>query len=183
MTDGVRYIRIGASLILEETLPVIHILFRSLRDAHHCLYSFHGICARRRLSGQHDRAGAVVHRIGYVSRLRSRRARVLDHGLQHLGRCDYLLTGAVNLLNDLLLDHRHFLIRNLHTHITAGYHDAIGNLYDVVNVGNALRIFNLRYDSDLLSAVFLKQFAQLQNIFFFLDKRRRNEIHILFNTE
>ena len=111
--------------MLEETFAVIYILFRPLCDAYHGFHCLHGISTRRRLPGQHDRTCAVIHRIGNIRSFRSCRAGILDHGFQHLGSRDHLLAGTVNLFNDLLLNHRHFLVRNLHSHVSSCHHNTV----------------------------------------------------------
>lgn len=47
--------------------------------------SFQGVVPFGRLSGQHDAVGSIQDCIGHVTALRSGRARLLDHALQHLG--------------------------------------------------------------------------------------------------
>ena len=55
-------------------------------------------------------------------------------------------------INNVWLNPAHLLYRDLHAKVTAGHHDAIGGLVDLVKVMEAGSVLNLGYDLDLRSA-------------------------------
>ena len=56
---------------------------------------------------EHHGIRAVHHRVGDIGDLSACRARVLHHGLQHLGRADHGGAGEVALLDHHLLGYEH----------------------------------------------------------------------------
>ncbi len=84
------------------------------------------------LAGEHDRVRAVEHRVGHVARLRPGRSRRGEHRLEHLGRDDRGDPPIQGAPDELLLDDRHLLIRQLHAHVAAGDHHGIRLLEDPV---------------------------------------------------
>ena len=78
------------------------------------------------LGREHDRVGAVEHRVGDVARLGARGPRGVHHRLQHLGRDDDRPLVDAREPEDLLLDDRHALGRKLDAEIAARHHDGVG---------------------------------------------------------
>ena len=157
----VRPIHQGAAL---ETAVKIHVRLSPQGNLHHGLQGLHRILSVGRLAGEHDGAGSLVNGVRHVGSLRAGRARVLDHGIQHLGRRDHRLSGLEDLADQHLLDHRHVLQRDLYAHVAAGDHDAVGHPQDLVDVLHALQVLNLGNNLDALAALFLQNLADLQNV-------------------
>ena len=93
--------RLGA-----EQRLIVDMLFRFLHDLGHGLHSSDRIFARRRLTGEHDGARAVIDRVGNVGNLRPRRARIVDHGFEHFRGRNDALAEQTALGNEILLAFR-----------------------------------------------------------------------------
>ena len=65
------------------------------------------VLADRGLLREHHRVGAVEDRVGHVGDLGARRARGVDHRVEHLRRRDRRTRERAGDLEQLLLDHRH----------------------------------------------------------------------------
>ena len=94
-----------------------------------------------------------------------------------------MFSGLVYFLDDLLLNDGDFLIGNLHAHVTTGDHDPVRYVDDLIDIANALFIFYLGDNLDISAAIFLKQSAELQDIFFLLDERGGDEKGVLQGSE
>ena len=86
--------------------------------------AFERIFACRRFAGQHNRAGAVVHGVGYVADFRTRRTRCGRHALEHLGGGDDIFALGNAFANQGFLNLGKLDKRNLNAHIAARDHDA-----------------------------------------------------------
>ena len=111
-----------------------------------------GIAADRGLAREHDRVGAIEHGIGHVARLGSRRARGLDHRLEHLRRHDRRDAAVQRASDQLLLDDRDFLVRELHPEVAARDHHGVHDLEDGVEVVDGGPRLDLRDDRRRLIA-------------------------------
>ena len=89
---------------------------------------------------------------------------MVHHAVQHLGGGDDIFAAVVDALNNHLLDDRHVLQRDLNAHVAAGNHDAVRDAQDLVDVVDALGVFNLGDDLDGVAAVFLQNFPDLQDV-------------------
>ena len=58
----------------------------------------------------------------------------MDHRLEHLGRGDHRLAVAIRLANQPLLDHGHFLERQLHTEVAARHHHGVTRPEDALEI-------------------------------------------------
>ena len=154
MGYGVRYFSAG-HLQLTETFFIIYITLRVLRYLGHGADGLHRIFSRCRLSGKHYGAGAVIYGVCHVSDLGPCRTRIMDHGVKHLrSRYDYLSDGS-DLFDDALLYRRYLPYRYLHTEISSCHHYSVGRSNDLIYVLDALAVFYLSYDSDILSMMLL----------------------------
>jgi hypothetical protein len=88
----------------------------------------------RRLAGQHDRIRSVEHGVGHVARLGAGGPREDDHRFEHLGRDDRRDATIEGAPDELLLDDRDLLVRQLHAEIAARDHDRIGRVEDRLEV-------------------------------------------------
>ena len=140
-----------------EILLIINGCLRTLCDLRHHLNSLYRIFTCRTFAGQHDSTCTIVDCICNVCCLRTCRARVLNHGIEHLCRRDNLLARHIYLIDDHLLDDRNFLTRNLHTHISTGNHDSIRYIDDIIDMIHALRILDFGNDVNIISAVGIQQ--------------------------
>ena len=170
-------------LKLVEALLVVYRLLGGLSDERHCAHCLHRVQTCGGLAGEHYCAGAVVDSVGNVGGLRTCGARILYHGLQHLGRGYYLLVGVVALLYQHFLDLRDLLEGYFNAHIAARYHYAVGNMQDRIDVANAVAAFDLRDYADIRAAFLLKYLADLQDIVRAGDKACRNKIEVLLSRK
>ena len=106
-------------------LGLIHIFLCVLCNLGHQSNSFDRVLAYSCLAGEHDRIGTVVDGICNVSDLCTGRAGIADHGIQHLSRGNDRLISFVALADDLLLNMRYKVGRNLNAEVTAGDHDSV----------------------------------------------------------
>ena len=112
-------------------------------NAGHHLDRFAGELADRALAGKHDRVGAVEDGVGHVAGLGPRGTRVLGHGLEHLRGRDDRLAEVERAANDMLLDERHLLRRNLDAKIAAGHHHSVRDLENGFKIFDGLRLLQL----------------------------------------
>ena len=89
---------------------------------------------------------------------------MINHRFQHLCRGDNVLALRIRHLDHLLLEHRHFLHRNLHTHIAAGNHNAVRGLQNLLQILDSLHVLDLGNNLHVASML-LKNFSELVNIF------------------
>ncbi len=166
-----------------KPFTVIDIPLGALRDGSHCPDSLDRIVPRGGFPRKHDRAGAVIDRVGNVGSLRPRRPGTMDHALEHLGCGNHHFTDVVAFFYQDFLQYRHVLERDLHTHIAARDHNTVGNAQDVVNIGHSLRILNLGYDADDMVSLPFQQLPDIQNILRTAYKRRGDEIKACFGCK
>ena len=107
---------------------------------------FDGILACGGLTGEHDGVGSVVDGVGNVRGLGACRPGVLDHGLEHLGRGDDWLAVLGCATDDVLLDGGDFFGWDFDAEVSAGDHDAVGDLQDGVEVLDGLWLFEFGDD-------------------------------------
>lgn len=88
----------------------------------------------------------------------------MNHALQHLRRCDDHLTCVIALGDQHLLKDGDLLKRNLDAHIAARDHNAVADAQDVVDVANALGVFDLCNDADFFIALTLQDLTDLEDI-------------------
>ena len=182
MGERVRLI-LDHELILAEAADVIDAVLGRLRDAGHGLDRKYRILAGSRLAGEHDRAGAVVDRVGDVGGLGAGRARAVDHGFQHLGGGDDALAEEAAAGNKILLHRRKPVKRNLDAHVAAGDHDAFAFLADLFDVVVAGLVFNLCDELDTLAAAFIDEIPDVDEVLADGDEGAGDEIYVIFNTE
>ncbi len=105
-----------------------------------------GIFAGGAFGGEHDGVGAVVDGVGDVGGLGASGARVLDHGLEHLGGGDDGFAVLGGAADDVLLDGGDLFGRDFDAEISAGDHDGVGYFEDGVEVLDGLGLFELGDD-------------------------------------
>ena len=115
------------------------------------------IFARRRLTGEHDGARAVIDRVGNVGNLRPRRARIVDHGFEHFRGRNDALAEQTALGNEILLDRRQLRKRNLHAQIAPADHNAGARLTDLFHVVNAGLVLDLGDDLHVPAAMLVQK--------------------------
>ena len=134
-----------------------------LGDPGHGLYGFQGICAAGSLAREHDGGCSVIDGIGNVRCLGAGRAGIVHHGIQHLGGGDNDLAAHFGQVNDVFLIDRNFLQGDFDTEVSAGDHDAVGDIEDLTDIVDALGALNL--GNDLHPAVVsLEDLADLKDI-------------------
>mmetsp|Transcript_129875 Transcript_129875/g.183158 ORF Transcript_129875/g.183158 Transcript_129875/m.183158 type:complete len:296 (+) Transcript_129875:56-943(+) len=109
-----------------------------------CHDSFQGVFAACCLSGKHHRIGAVPNGIAQVRNFGSCWYRCFDHRLDHLRGCNHEEPSILCLSNEKLLCEGHAVESKLNTKIPAGNHQGLRLLDDSFDVGQRLRLLNLR---------------------------------------
>ncbi len=113
---------------------VVELVVGALRDARHGRHRVHRVDTDRRLGREHHRARTVEHRVGDVGRLGARGDGRVDHRLEHLrGGDDGPSTGDA-LADDLLLEVRQLLDRELRAEIAACHHHRARGFDDAFEV-------------------------------------------------
>ena len=148
-------------------------------DAGHRLDGEPRVRARRRFCGEHDRVGAIEDRVGDVTRLGARRARVGDHRLQHLGGGDHRSPELVAERDDLLLRDRHFLERQFHAQVAARDHDGVRGADDALDILERGVLLDLCHDEHLLRNLL----AQLGDVLRAAHEAQREELQVVLDRE
>ncbi len=149
-------------------------------------HGFHGLARVFALGGlarEHHGVGAVDDRVGHVAGLGAGRARVLDHGVEHLGGGDHHFTYLVAAADDALLRKDHFLGRDLHAHVAAGDHDAVSGGEDVLKVVEAFLVFDLADDLNIIAAVGVEELADVQHVAARSRKRGGDEVDMALDAK
>jgi hypothetical protein len=134
------------------------------------------------LARQHDTVGAIENGVTDIADFGAGRARVVGHGLEHLGGTDDWLAGDVALGDHHLLGHEYLSRRNLDTEIATGDHDTVGDLEDGVEVADTLLVLDLGDDLDVL-ALLAEHFADGQNVVGATDERSKDHVDIVLDTK
>ena len=142
---------------------IIDIPLRALRDRRHRFDGKNRILTCCGLARKHDGRRAVVNCIRDIRRFRSRRTRVVDHRIQHLRGCNADLSHRLRHLDHSLLEHRNFLERHLDAEISAGNHDAVRFLQNLLQIGDALHALDFR-DDQRMASVFLQNLTNVADI-------------------
>ena len=154
MGYGVRYFPAG-HLQLTEAFFISYIALRILSYLGHGADGLHRILSCRSFSGKHYGSGAVIYGVCHVSDLCPCRTRIMYHGIKHLGsRYDYL-SGGCDLFDDAFLYRRYLPYRYLYSKISSCHHYSVRSCNDLIYVLDALAVFYLGYDSDILSMMLL----------------------------
>ena len=181
--NGRGHVLLHRHIPLLQLTHVVDVVFGALRNADHRAHGLHRVRACGRLAAQHNGARAVVDRVRHVGRLRTRRARILDHRVEHLRRRNDLLAGDIRLVDELLLQHRDLLHRDLDAKVAARHHNAVRNADNVVDVLHAVRVFNLRNDANVAAVVFFKLVADHHNILCRARERGGDKLKIFLHAE
>ena len=135
-----------------------------------------GILAHRRFAGEHDSIRTVINGIGHVRDFGASRARILDHGFEHLGCRNDRLAELRSATNDVLLNRRHLLRRHFHAEIATRNHDGVGSLQNRVEMLDGLWLFQLGNDP-AFAAESSNAVANQAHIFSGTHKRDSDGIH------
>ena len=157
--------------------------FCRLCDLCHHADCFYRIFAHCGLSGKHDRITAVVDRICHITGLCSGRTRIADHRIQHLCCSDNRFTFAVAFVDDLLLDMRNLVCRDLHAEIPSCNHDAVCRIQDLINIFHTFCIFDLGNNTDISAVIIFQDLADIHDAVTVSYKGGCDIIHTLFNTK
>ena len=126
----------------------------------HLSDGFDGVVSLGSLTGQHDTVGAISDGVTDVADLGAGRARVGDHGFQHLSCTNYRLAGDVTHGNHLLLRSENLGGWDFDTEISTSYHDTIGLLENLGEVVEALTVLDLGNDLDM-GSIFTKDLTDV----------------------
>mmetsp|Transcript_61230 Transcript_61230/g.134083 ORF Transcript_61230/g.134083 Transcript_61230/m.134083 type:complete len:413 (-) Transcript_61230:242-1480(-) len=122
-----------------------------LHNPPHGVHCLHRELAHGTLTAQHDSLSTVQDGVCHVACLCAGREGLVLHGCQHLRGTNGIFTSRLGLLQHHLLSHPHFLHRDLHAQISARHHDAIGLRQDLLEVLQALHVFDLGDHLDVLA--------------------------------
>ena len=134
-------------------------------------------------SRKHYRRASVKHGIRHIRDFRTRRKRTFYHGLQHLCCGDYDFSALLAALDKSFLNPRKPCKIHFHSHIASCNHYTVGSLQNFLEIINSFYIFNFRNNFNITAAVFGQKFPQCNYIIGSSYKRRRDIIHILFDSE
>ena len=107
----------------------------------------------------------------------------MDHGFQHLGGGDHPLAEQAAAGDELLLDGRQLLKRDLHAHVAAADHDAGAFFADLFNIFNARAVFDLGDQLGALVAAFAQEVFHVHEILAAGDKGTGDEVHAVLEAE
>lgn len=134
------------------------------------------------LTRQHDTVRTVQDGVGNIGHLSPSGTGVVCHGLEHLGGTDDRLTLDVTLGDHHLLSDEDLGGGNFDTQVTTGDHDTVSLLEDLVKVVDTLLVLNLGNDLDL-PALFAQDFTNVPNVTSATDKRSKDHVDVVLDTE
>ena len=173
----------GDHQLLLEPLPVVDGALRLRDDLQHGGQSLHRVLASGSLPGEHDAAGSIVNGVGHVRDLRPGGAGVAHHGVQHLGGRNHRFARLKALADHLLLEGGDLGGGNLHPQIAPGHHDPVGGGQDVVDVVDALLVFNFGDDFYIVPAAVVEHLPDGLHIGGPADKGGGDEVEIVLHAE
>lgn len=141
-----------------------------------------GVGALGGLTGEHDTVSSVEDGVGDIGDLGTGGPRIVGHGLEHLGGADNGLTSQVALGNHGLLGNEDTLAGDFNTQVTTGDHDTIGLGEDLGEVGNTLKVLNLRDDLNVLSLL-AQDATDLTDILTPTDEGGEDHVNTLLHTK
>lgn len=104
------------------------------------------------------------------------------HGLQHLSGNNNGLSDNVALGNHHLLSKEDLAGRYFNTEVTAGDHDTISLLEDLVKVGNPLLVFNLDNDLDI-GTIRTQDSTDLADVLALANEGSENHVNAVLDTK
>ena len=107
----------------------------------------------------------------------------MDHRFQHLGSGNNHFPGLIAALDKLFLNAGQALVFHFDAHIAARDHDTVGISENIVEVIDALDIFDFGYDFYGMTAVIIEEFTQIDDILFTANKGSGDKIDVVFDTE
>ena len=107
----------------------------------------------------------------------------MNHGLQHLRCGNDHLARLIALADKLFLKTGQLFVSDLHTHVSACHHNAVGVAQNVVKIVDALDILDLGNDLDQVTAVVVKELAHGDDVISRAHKGRGDKIHIVLDAE
>ena len=146
----------------------------------HGLDSLQRILAVSGLTTQHQGIGPVIDGIGDIRHLGTGRARVIDHGVQHLCSHDHRLLHLYTFPDQHTLNARNLLSRHLDTQVTAGNHHTVSHFQNLIDPIDTLLVLNLGNDLDR-AVVFVQNPLNIQHVLFVADKGVGNEVQIILD--
>lgn len=179
--NSVRRTRAQAAKLIEDAEVRHSQLGQQTRLVHHG-DSFLGVVTLGGFSRQHDTVGTIQDSVGDIGHLRTSRARVIRHGLQHLRGADHRLTLDVALGDHHLLGEEDLGGRNLNTEITTSDHDTVGLLQNLVKVVDTLLVLDLGNDLDFL-AFLTQNLTNVTDVAAATDERGKNHVDLVLDTK
>ena len=148
----------------------------------HGLNSFERILAAGSLARKHKSVGIRIDSVGNISNLGTCGAWVLDHSVKHLSGHNHGLLLHHTLADDLALNARNTLNRNLNTKVATRNHYTIRSVDNLLNIVNTLLILNLRNDLDV-AIVLVKNLLDCHHVGSRTHERVGYEVNILLNSK
>ena len=136
----------------------------------HCRDSLDRIFAHCRFAREHDGARAVIDGVGNVGYLRTRRARVVDHGFKHFGRRYDALAAKTAGRYHHFLNGGELLEGYFYAHVAARDHNAVARVDDLDDVIDAGAVFYFCDYVYLVSAVLVQEAAHVLDVLFVRNK-------------
>lgn len=141
-----------------------------------------GVAALGGLAGKHDTVGTVGDGVANVANLGAGRARVLDHGLEHLGGANDGLASQVAHGNHFLLGGENLGSGNLDAEITTGDHDTVRLGKDLGKVVETLAVFNLGNDLDA-STLGAEDLADVLDVLAGADEGGKDHVDVVLDAK
>ena len=139
--------------------------FCIFNNVYHHIQCFYRVFTVSSLSGQHNCICSIIYCISNVSYLCSGWSWITDHGIQHLCSNNNRFVIIITFLDNLLLQIRDFLRRNLNPKIASGYHNTICTADDLVDIIHTFSILYLGDNRNIRCATFLQPCLDLKNTF------------------
>ena len=141
-----------------------------------------GVVTLGGLTRQHDAVGTVKNGVTNVADFSTGGARVVCHGLEHLGSANDGLSSNVALGDHHLLGDEDLAGRNLDTQVTTGNHDTVGLLQDLVEVVDTLLVLDLGDNLDVL-AVLAEDLTDGRDVAAAADEGGEDHVNLVLDTK
>mmetsp|Transcript_22799 Transcript_22799/g.34215 ORF Transcript_22799/g.34215 Transcript_22799/m.34215 type:complete len:252 (-) Transcript_22799:595-1350(-) len=147
-----------------------------------CLF---GVLSSSTLSGKHNSIRSIIDSSGYITCLRTRWGRRLNHTFKHLRCDDHRLTLFATRIDDLFLQQRNIFRSTFNTQITTSNHNSITQIYNPFQriTNETGRFLDLRHDGRTertFRQPLIDERMNFLNIFRTLHETQRNPINSNF---
>mmetsp|Transcript_16034 Transcript_16034/g.30804 ORF Transcript_16034/g.30804 Transcript_16034/m.30804 type:complete len:288 (+) Transcript_16034:615-1478(+) len=155
----------------------------ALCHSSHCLKRFNRVLPVGRLTTQHHAVRAFSDSNGDISHFCTCWARVVNHGLKHVGCNNHRLALLRALGHNLGLDQRDLHFRQLSAEVATRHHCTVRCSDDLIKVLDSVDRFNLGQHKRLIVSMIAEKLLNCLNCLSVVHKRKSIEVHAVFYSK